>query len=77
MNRGNHSVNELFEQLGLPSETGKIEKFIAQHKLRMGDGELYRAIFWNPSQAQFLKESVEEDADWAEAVDELDARLRH
>ena len=31
---------------------------------------------WTPAQAAFLREEILEDADWAEVVDQLDARLR-
>jgi hypothetical protein len=37
---------------------------------------LDQADFWSSSQAVFLKEALEEDADWVEAVNELDVRLR-
>lgn len=71
-----HPMSELFQQLGLAHSDDAIEDFIESHRLRPDDGELYRAIFWNPAQAKFIKEAVELDADWAETVDELDARLR-
>ncbi|NMU76583.1 DUF2789 family protein, partial [Vibrio parahaemolyticus] len=32
--------------------------------------------FWTMSQANFLKQAIEEDADWAELVDQLDVMLR-
>ncbi|TBT33456.1 DUF2789 family protein, partial [Vibrio parahaemolyticus] len=34
------------------------------------------ASFWTHSQAAFLKQAIEEDADWAELVDQLDVMLR-
>ena len=71
-----HTVRDLFQQLGLDGSDRAIEKFIANNHLRPEDGELYRAIFWTPAQARFIKEAVEQDAEWAEPVDELDARLR-
>ena len=37
---------------------------------------LHEAAFWTPAQADFLREEILEDADWAEAVDELNVRLR-
>lgn len=37
--------------------------------------KLIDAPFWSPQQAQFLKEELREDADWAIAVDELNQRL--
>ncbi|MBU3069542.1 DUF2789 domain-containing protein [Aestuariicella sp. G3-2] len=71
-----HSMNSLFQQLGLPHDDEDIETFITRHRLDQGQ-MLSEATFWSPNQARFLKEAVEEDADWAEVVDQLDARLRH
>jgi len=34
------------------------------------------APFWTPAQAAFLREKLNEDADWAELVDQLSAALR-
>ena len=43
----------------------------------MPDGlALHEANFWNMSQASFLKEAVETDANWAKIVDELNIPLR-
>jgi hypothetical protein len=36
---------------------------------------LHEAPFWTPSQAEFLRDAVCEDSDWAEVVDELNAGL--
>ena len=33
------------------------------------------APFWTPAQAALLREALNQDADWAEAADELAARL--
>jgi hypothetical protein len=38
---------------------------------------LQDAPFWSESQSHFLEEGLEEDSDWAEIIDELDAMLRH
>lgn len=72
----NHRMPELFAQLGLPAAPEAIERFIAAHPLRQGDPPLADAAFWNPAQAAFLREELLDDADWAEVIDELDARLR-
>jgi hypothetical protein len=37
--------------------------------------QLADAPFWKPSQAAFLREEILEDGDWAEVVDDLNARL--
>lgn len=71
-----HSMSTLFQQLGLPHHDRDIETFISRHRLEQ-DQALAEAGFWSPNQARFLKEAVEDDADWAEIVDQLDARLRH
>lgn len=71
-----HSLNSLFEQLGLDGSDEAIERFISVHKPIQGDIPLYEASFWNSAQASLLRDAVTEDADWAEVVDHLDAMLR-
>ncbi len=70
-----HTINTLFEQLGLPSDSAAIDRFIAGHALAP-ETSLSDAPFWTPSQAAFLSEAIADDSDWAEVVDDLDARLR-
>jgi len=76
MEHGFHPLSELFAQLGLASDTPSIEDFIARHRPLAHDIALADAPFWTEAQKQFLHEALEEDADWAEAVDHLDALLR-
>lgn len=71
-----HTINNLFAQLGLPSDTATIDDFIAEHAPLASGIELADAPFWSDAQAGFLREEIREDADWAEVVDQLDARLR-
>jgi len=71
-----HQLSDLFRQLGLPDEAPAIEQFIASHRTLDGAIRLADASFWNAAQAQFLREEIAEDADWAELVDTLDNRLR-
>ena len=68
------TLETLFAQLGLDSTPGAIDAFIAAHPLSE-EVKLIDAPFWSPQQAQFLKEELREDADWAMAVDELNQRL--
>jgi uncharacterized protein YfaA (DUF2138 family) len=71
----NHfSIVTLFDQLGLASDKASIRRFIDNHQLALTDNML-EASFWTPSQASFLKEAIEEDSDWVEIVDHLDAEL--
>ncbi len=76
MDSGQHSMAELFAQLGLDNETHAIEHFIQQHRGLNARVTLADADFWNPAQAAFLREGINEDSDWAEVIDELDVRLR-
>ncbi|MBF8224349.1 DUF2789 domain-containing protein [Halomonas sp. 328] len=71
-----HHFSELFEQLGLASDAGAIEAFIKRHSPLPESVPLHEASFWNPAQAELLRNALEDDADWAEVVDHLDASLR-
>ncbi len=71
-----YSLVTLFNQLGLDSSDQAIEDFTTRNKPLPGDMELYEAGFWNASQASFLKQAKDDDADWAEIVDQLDSMLR-
>ncbi|QEL65197.1 hypothetical protein OTERR_17210 [Oryzomicrobium terrae] len=66
-----HKLCDLFRQLGLPDDPAAIEAFIATHRPLPHGVALADAPFWSPSQAQFLREELSEDADWAELVDAL------
>lgn len=71
-----HSLRNLFEQLGLPGGEADIARFVAAHRPLAAGIELAEAPFWSAAQAQFLREEVEDDADWAEVVDQLNLMLR-
>lgn len=75
MDTSNHNMQSLFVQLGLPSEERDIQRFIVSHVISPSK-PLAEANFWRPSQAQFLREALQDDADWAELVDQLAAQLR-
>lgn len=70
-----HTMSDLFAQLGLPSDQGSIDHFIASHRPLTAGVLLSEAPFWTPVQATFLCEELLEDADWAEVIDELNAEL--
>ncbi len=76
MDTSAHTLNTLFQQLGLPSQDRDIDRFIATHRLFSGRVQLSEATFWTPAQASFIREAIETDSDWCEVVDELDSRLR-
>ncbi len=74
METNKHDLSNLFRQLGYSGEAEDIDLFIAQHRLEKGVA-LTDAVFWNPTQAHFLKRALADDSDWSEAVDELSVRL--
>lgn len=76
MDLTNHSLQALFEQLGLPGGPADIDRFVAEHRPLPETVRLADAPFWTPAQAQFLREEIAEDADWAEMVDQLNLLLR-
>jgi len=71
-----HNLSSLFVQLGLDNDESSIEDFINRNKPVPGHIELHDAQFWNASQADFLKQMKEEDADWVGIIDQLDVMLR-
>ncbi|WP_095108765.1 DUF2789 domain-containing protein [Pseudomonas sp. Irchel 3E20] len=71
-----HSLPALFKQLGLPEDALSIDQFITSHSPLKADVLLADALFWTPAQAQFLREEILDDADWAEIVDQLNLLLR-
>lgn len=76
MDTSDHNMSTLFAQLGLPNSERDIESFISSHRDLRKTEELAEASFWNAAQAAFLREAIADDSDWAEVVDQLDARLR-
>jgi hypothetical protein len=77
MDTSKHTLTSLFEQLGMPSDQASIDSFIGQHSPLPAEIALQDAPFWSDSQSSFLEEGLEEDSDWAEVIDELDALMRH
>jgi hypothetical protein len=70
-----HTINNLFAQLGLPSDDMAIENFIKTHSQLPTNLSLSEAPFWTTAQATFLCEEIMKDADWAEVIDQLNVRL--
>lgn len=76
MKHVHHSLEDLFAQLGLNSDTASIDSFINQHRPLPNEVALYRAPIWSSTQRTFLKEEIIGDGEWALAIDELN-RLLH
>lgn len=70
-----HTLNNLFAQLGLANSDAEIDHFIKTHSHLAGYISLADAPYWTPAQATFLREEILKDADWAEVIDQLNARL--
>lgn len=75
MERPVHSLNNLFAQLGQATDEIAIAQFIKSHSPLPAEVRLHEASFWSSAQAAFLQEALMDDADWAEAADELNRRL--
>ena len=71
-----HGFADLFAQLGLPADEAGIRQFIATHSPLPGQVLLADAPFWSDAQARMLRETIADDADWADVVDRLDSVLR-
>lgn len=65
MHAGHHRLQELFDQLGLPSTPEAIDAFITRHRPSALGCALPEAPVWTPAQATFLREAIAADADWA------------
>jgi len=53
-----------------------IDSFIEKNSPLAGSVELHEAKFWNTCQSSFLKQVLDEDAEWVEVVNQLDVMLR-
>ena len=71
-----HHFSELFAQLGLPTDVDGIRDFVILHSPLPETLRLEDAPFWTPAQAMLLRDSILQDADWAEVVDQLNVALR-
>ena len=75
MDTSDHSMQSLFAQLGLANSDAAIDNFIQNNHLP-DEIPIENAAFWSAGQAQFIREAITQDADWAEVVDHLDTQLR-
>ncbi|MEY5100296.1 MAG: hypothetical protein RJA36_3015 [Pseudomonadota bacterium] len=71
-----HRFSELFAQLGLASDGQSIAAFITRHGPLAPAVRLEDAPFWTPAQSAWLREELQDDADWAELIDQLSLALR-
>lgn len=76
MDKPNHPFHELFAQLGLPCDDAGIAGFLKNNRPLAGYIALPDAPFWTSAQAAFLRESLLQDTDWSQQVDQLSQALR-
>ena len=70
-----HRFTELFQQLGLASDTRSIQEFLARHSPLHPSIRLENAPFWSQAQSSLLRDEILLDADWAEVAENLNSRL--
>jgi len=70
-----HSLSNLFAQLGLLSDEFAIQRFIKTHSTLSTNILISEAPIWAPAQSSFLREEILNDSDWAEVIDQLNAKL--
>lgn len=75
MDKPIHHFSDLFAQLGLPNDAHSIAHFLSVHASMADCTRLPDALYWTPSQAAFLRESLSQDSDWAGLVDQLSKAL--
>ena len=75
MESSQHNMSNLFAQLGQACDEEAISSFIESHRPLPNGLPLHEATFWTVAQAQFLREAMTDDADWAEMADTLNSAL--
>ncbi|GGW89818.1 DUF2789 domain-containing protein [Alteromonas halophila] len=71
------TMQDLFGQLGLDNSDAAIDAFIEEHRGMNPSRHIEQAPFWNESQKTFLQSALDDDAEWAEVIDQLNAQLHH
>jgi Protein of unknown function (DUF2789) len=71
-----HSMTELFDPLGLPSDEASNARFIGAHFPLVVTTRFYDAPLGSPAQAAFIKEKMRDDGDSVSVIDSLNTRLR-
>lgn len=74
LDNADHTMNDLFAQLGLPNTDADIETFIKNNQLPE-HVTLKEAPFFDEQQLMFIREKWKLDAVWALVIDELNVRL--
>ena len=67
----------LFKQLGLNNDPDSIDAFIEQNKIYSHELHIADAPCWSKSQSEFLRDSIYDNSEWSNSIDELDIILRN
>lgn len=70
------SLHDLFSQLGPPNTQEQIEEFLRAHSPLSQSILLADASWWTLDQKSFLEDELVKDADWSQAIDQLNKNLR-
>lgn len=70
------SMQSLFAQLGEPNDEAAIARFIDKNACETAHIKLHEAAFWSPAQSAFLRDAIQQDANWAAVVDQLSVLLQ-
>ena len=70
-----HDFTTLFAQLGLDNSPQGIQQFTSSHRLAK-ELSIENAPFWNKAQRAFIAESLQQDDEWSEVIDQLSNTLR-
>ena len=75
MEKPQYTRGDGFAQMGLSASITDIDRFVSSHSPLPSGVTLAETRFWAAAQTAFLREEILGDADWAEVVDRLYARL--
>lgn len=70
------TMTRLFDQLGLDSRPDAIRAFLRAHQPLSPEIALHDAPFWSPSQAEFLRQEIQDDSDWSIVIERVNSALR-
>lgn len=76
MDNATPNMSDLFAQLGLANDEASQQRFIDRFGGLDNRTHIAAAPFWSPAQASFIEEALQDDAEWAELIDQLNAQLR-
>ena len=71
-----HTMNDLYQQLGVGTQEAAIAAFIQSHQLAKTSKPVQYADCFTQHQQAFMQQAYEQDADWVALIEQLDVLLR-